>query len=137
MGLLVKLLMLNFEKLNEELKEDTHLDELNLLQKQLMLPGIKHKWVARLIEQKRNLYFLEKKKKTAKNAVMTSLEIPPGIPKASLEKKIEDSKTISDINQEIEDTKLGIEFLEKVEQVFRSMTYDIKNIIDINRLETT
>ena len=47
--------MFDFEKYSEELKEDTKVDELNLLQKQLMLPGIKHKWVARLINQKRFL----------------------------------------------------------------------------------
>lgn len=133
--------MLQFDRLNEELKEDTKIDELNLLQKQLMLPGIKHKWVARLIDQKRHLNNLIRKKKLTKVAVLCSLEeqksIPPGVPKASLEKKIEDSESIQKIIQEIEETELAIEYLEKVEQILKSMTYDIKNIIDINRLETT
>jgi hypothetical protein len=133
--------MISFEKLSEELKEDTKLDELNLLQKQLMLPAIKHKWVARLIDQKRILNNLIRKKKLTKVAVIFTLEeqnsIPPGIPKASLEKKIDNSDVIQKIDQEIEETELAIEYLEKVEQILRSMTYDIKNIIDINRLETT
>jgi hypothetical protein len=130
--------MLDLNRLSEELKEDTRIDELNLLQKQLMLPGIKHKWVARLITEKRHLNSLIRKKKVAKAAVLSSLnDIPPGIPKASLEKKIDASDTIQKIDQEIEDTQTIIEYLEKVEQIFRSMTYDIKNIIDINRLETT
>jgi hypothetical protein len=133
--------MISFEKFTEELKEDTKLDELNLLQKQLMLPAIKHKWVARLIDQKRILNNLIRKKKLTKVAVISTLEeqnsIPPGIPKASLEKKIDSSDAIQKIDQEIEETELAIEYLEKVEQVLRSMTYDIKNIIDINRLETT
>jgi len=129
--------MVDFDKLNSELKEDTHIDELNLLQKQLMLPGIKHKWVSRLINQKRQLAILERKKKLAKQGVLSSLEIPPGIPKMSLEKKIEESEVISKLNQEIEDIQITIEYFEKVEQILRSMTYDIKNIIEINRLETT
>jgi len=133
--------MISFEKFTEELKEDTKLDELNLLQKQLMLPAIKHKWVARLIDQKRILNNLIRKKKLTKVAVISTLEeqnsIPPGMPKASLEKKIDSSDAIQKIDQEIEETELAIEYLEKVEQVLRSMTYDIKNIIDINRLETT
>ena len=130
--------MLNLNQLSEELKEDTRIDELNLLQKQLMLPGIKHKWVARLITEKRHLNSLIRKKKVAKSVVMSNLkDIPPGIPKASLEKKIDASDSIQKIDQEIEDTQLNIEYLEKVEQILRSMTYDIKNIIDINRLETT
>jgi hypothetical protein len=132
--------MLNFDKLSSELKEDTKVDELNLLQKQLTLPAIKHKWVARLIEQKRYLNNLEKKKKMAKIAVLSSLEeqgLPPGIPKTSLEKKIDNSETIQKINEDIDETTLLIEYLEKVETIFRSMTYDIKNIIEINKLETT
>lgn len=132
--------MLDFDKLSLELKEDTKVDELNLLQKQLMLPAIKHKWVARLIEQKRYLNNLERKKKMSKIAVLSSLEeqgLPPGIPKASLEKKIDNSETLQKINVDIEETTLLIEYLEKVESIFRSMTYDIKNIIEINKLETT
>lgn len=132
--------MFDFEKYSEELKEDTKVDELNLLQKQLMLPGIKHKWVARLIRQKRYLNDLNRKKKNTRVAVLAVLEkdgIPPGIPKTSLDKKIDSSDSIQKITQEIEDTELGIEYLEKVEQILRTMTYDIKNIIDINRLETT
>lgn len=132
--------MLDFDKLSQELKEDTKVDELNLLQKQLTLPAIKHKWVARLIEQKRYLNNLERKKKMAKIAVLASLEeqgLPPGIPKASLEKKIDNSDALQKINSDIEETSLLIEYLEKVETIFRSMTYDIKNIIEINKLETT
>jgi len=132
--------MLDFDKLSQELKEDTRIDELNLSQKQLTLPSIKHKWVFRLIEQKRYLNGLERKKRMSKLAVFSSLEeqgIPNGIPKASLEKKIENSDTIQKINQDIEETELLIEYLEKVETILRSMTYDIKNIIEINKLETT
>jgi hypothetical protein len=132
--------MLDFDKLSQELKEDTKVDELNLLQKQLTLPAIKHKWVARLIEQKRYLNNLERKKKMAKIAVLATLEeqgIPPGLPKASVEKKIDNSEALQKINSDIEETSLLIEYLEKVETIFRSMTYDIKNIIEINKLETT
>jgi hypothetical protein len=133
--------MLDFDKLSQELQEDTKVDELNLLQKQLTLPAIKHKWVSRLIEQKRYLNNLQRKKKLAKTIVLSSLSennnIPPGLPKAALEKKIENSESIQKIDQDIEETSLLIEYLEKVEGIFRSMTYDIKNIIDITRLETT
>ena len=42
------------------------LDRLNLLEKQLMLPAIKHKWVSRLIENKRLKNQLENKKKISR-----------------------------------------------------------------------
>jgi len=132
--------MFDFEKSDEELKKDTQIDELNLLQKQLMLPGIKHKWVSRLINQKRYLNSLLRKKKGTRVAVLSVLEregMPPGLPKSALDKKIDSSEAISKIDQEIEETEVAIEYLEKVEQILRTMTYDIKNIIDINKLETT
>lgn len=128
------------ENFKKELQQDTQIDEINLTQKQLMLPAIKHKWVARLIDQKRHLNSLNKKKKIIRVAVVASLEkegMPPGLPKSALDKKIEGSDAMQKINEEIEDTEIMIEYLEKVETIFRTMTYDIKNIIDINRLETT
>lgn len=132
--------MFDFDKLNEELKNDTLIDELNLQQKQLTLPAIKHKWVARLISQKRHLNFLKNKKNQTRAAVFSALEkdgIPPGTPRAALDKKIDKAEPIQKIDLEIQDTELSIEYLEKVEHILRSMTYDIKNIIEINKLETT
>jgi hypothetical protein len=96
--------------------------------------------VARLIEQKRYLNSLYRKKKLTKVAVLSTLDeqgIPQGIPKAALEKKIDNSDAVQKIDQDIEETTLLIEYLEKTETVLRSMTYDIKNIIEINKLETT
>ena len=55
-----------FEEFKKEILEDTKIDEINLLQKQLMLPAIKHKWVARLIQQKRERNKMEKKRKEIK-----------------------------------------------------------------------
>lgn len=129
-----------FENFKKELQEDTKIDEIYLTQKQLMLPAIKHKWVARLIDQKRKLNALNKKKKIVRAAVIASLEkegMPPSMPKSALDRKIENSDAMQKINEEIEDIEITIEYLEKVENIFRTMTYDIKNIIDINRLETT
>jgi hypothetical protein len=133
--------MVDLEKIKKELTEDTKLDELNLLEKQLILPSIKHKWVYRLIEEKRRLNSLIKKKKITKLAVLASLEeqnsIPPGVSKSSLDKRIEDSDPIQKIEEDIRDTELLIEYLEKVETIFKSMTYDLSNIIKIQTLEIT
>lgn len=132
--------MVNLDDFIKELQNDTKIDEINLLQKQLMLPAIKHKWVARLIDQKRKLNSLKRKKKIVRAAVIASLEkdgLPPGLPKSTLDKKIDSSDAIQKIDEEMEDTEIVIEYLEKVENIFRSMTYDLKNVIDINRLETT
>jgi septation ring formation regulator EzrA len=129
-----------FDKFQEEIKNDTQIDQMNLMDRQLMLPAIKHKWVARLIDQKRTRNNLERKKKVLKEEVLKKLEsggIPTGVPKASIKEKVETSDTIKKINEELEDVAIIIEYLEKVESIFRSMTYDIKNITEISKLETT
>jgi hypothetical protein len=129
-----------FDKFQEEIKNDTQIDQMNLMDRQLMLPAIKHKWVARLIDQKRKKNLLERKKQELKEDVLKKLEsggIPTGVPKASIKQKVEASDTIKKINEELEDVAIIIEYLEKVEGIFRSMTYDIKNITEITKLETT
>lgn len=129
-----------FEKFQLEIKEDVKIDQINLLERQLMLPALKHKWVARLIENKRLKNQLEKKKKDLKEEVLKNLEkngIPTGIPKVALQAKVDSSDVIHKINQEIENVNLVIEYLEKVEKIFSSMTFDIKNITEISKLEMT
>lgn len=132
--------MVYLEEFKKELQEDTKIDQINLLEKQMMLPAIKHKWVARLIDQKRKLNALERKKKAIRAGVLETLEkkgLPTGLPKSALDKKIDGSEEILKIVEEIEDTEIMIEYFEKIEGIFRSMTYDMKNIIEINKLETT
>jgi len=127
-----------FEEYENEITLDTKIDELNLLEKQLQLPAVKHKWIARLISHKRKLNILNKKRKEIKESVLSKLQdIPKGIPRKSLDSKIDSTEQIISIDEEIEETNIMIEYLEKVEQIFKTMSYDLKNIIDINKLETT
>lgn len=129
-----------FEKIKEEINSDLKLDRIALLEKQLMLPAIKHKWVSRLIENKRKKNHLEAKKKSIKNEVLKTLQdngIPNSIPKVALDKKIENSDSVLKIDQEIKETEIIIEYLEKVENICRSLTYDIKNAVELEKLETT
>jgi Cu/Ag efflux protein CusF len=129
-----------FDKIKKEIQDDLKLDRISLLEKQLILPAIKHKWVSRLIEQKRSKNSLQKKKKSLKEEVLKTLadkDIPMNIPKASLDKKVESSDIIKKIDQEIEEVDLIIDYLEKVESICRSMTFDIKNAVELEKLETT
>jgi hypothetical protein len=127
------------EKYKEELVADTAIDEMNVLEQQMKLPAVKHKWVARLIEHKNKLNKLNRKRKTTRAAVLANLEangIPIGIPKGKIESKIDGTESMTSLDEEIEDVEAMIEYLEKIEQIFRSMTYDIKNIVEIQKMET-
>ena len=129
-----------FEKYKEELDNDLKIDEINLLEKQMMLPALKHKWVARLIHFKQELNGLNKKKKEIREAVFQNLEkegLPPGLPKNSIDKKIESSAPMLKIQEQIQNTEIIIEYFEKIENIFKTMTYDFKNIVEITKMETT
>lgn len=127
-------------KYSQEIQEDTKIDQINILEKQLMLPALKHKWVARLIEQKRNKSNLEKKRKDLKEEVLKKLKeegIPEGIPKLSLNSKVESSETIKKIDEEIQQVEFIIEYLEKIEKIMSSITFDLGNATKIMMMETT
>jgi phenylalanyl-tRNA synthetase alpha subunit len=126
------------DKFKEEIVEDVKVDELNLLDKQMMLPSLKHKWVARLIDTKRELNRLNRKKKQLRDSVLEQFKkegIPPGIPKANIDKKIDSSETIMNLQEEIEEKEIIVEYLEKVEIIFKNMSFDLKNIVEINKME--
>jgi hypothetical protein len=123
---------------NLELLEDLKLDQLNILDKQLMLPALKHKWVSRLIFTKKQKNDLEKKKKSLKDEVLKKIEdegLPHGVPKLALKSKVDGTKTIVDISLTIEECDLVIEYLEKVEKILSSMTYDITNSTKLLSME--
>jgi hypothetical protein len=129
-----------FDKIKKEIQEDLKLDRISLLEKQLILPTIKHKWVARLIEYKKLKNNLTKKRKSLKEEALktiTDQNIPSSLPKAALDKKIESSDVFKKIDEELFEAELAIDYLEKVESICRSMTYDIKNAVELEKLETT
>lgn len=129
-----------FNQYMEEIQEDVKFDQINILEKQLSLPAIKHKWVARLMSNKRIKNKLEQKKIDLKEEALKTLTekgIPSGIPKAALAAKVDASETIKKINNDIDETELLIEYLEKVEKIMSSLTYDIGNATKIMTLETT
>ena len=51
-------------------------------------------------------------------------------------KAAEKHSRVKDVNEKIKECKLIIEFLEKGERIFSGMSFDIKNITEIMKLET-
>ncbi len=125
-------------KYNDELSKDLVIDELNLKEVQLTLPGKKHLWVGRLIRHKTTLNNLKnaKKEKISEliNRFKASSEVKLTTPVA--EKYANNTAIIVDLNNQINEAELIIEYLEKVEKILTSMSFDIKNIIEIQKLET-
>ena len=126
------------DQYNNELKEHLVLDEFNIKDAQMKLPGRKHLWVGRLMRHKQEKNNLIAKKKQMVEKLTKSIQeqstVRLSVPAA--EKVAWNTEPIKKINSEIAEHELLIEFLEKVEKIMSSISYDIKNIIEIQKLET-
>ena len=122
-------------RFEEELRNDLKMDELSLKEKAMLAPVIKHKWVARTSQHKRALNKLQAlKKQKIKNIANGS---PVSLSKAVIENQVSNSPELSQIQEKIEDIEQIIEYLEKIEKLTSSLTFDYKNVIDLQKLETT
>jgi hypothetical protein len=123
----------------KELEEDLKINELNLKDYQLRLPAIKHKWAGRLIRLKLELIQENKKLEKLKKTLAEEVEkaSPVKLSGPSINQMIESHATYKDYKAVIEEKKLSIELLEKTEKTISSTTYDIKNLIEIMKLEMT
>ena len=126
-----------FEKYQAELTEELDLTDFNMKDVQMKLPGVKHKWVARLIQQKIELNKFKKLKSEAIDALIPTLrrDNPVLYSDVTLAKQAEKHETLQKINEKIEECELLIEYLEKIEKVCSGTSYDIKNLIDIKKME--
>jgi|TARA_R100000995_G_C3457670_1_gene111424 phenylalanyl-tRNA synthetase alpha subunit len=125
------------KKYIDEIGQDFVLDDFNLKEAQMRLPARKHFWVARLMDAKvkRNV-FISKKKKLKKEVVKKVItDSPVRITQSAAESAAEKHESVSALNDSIEELNAIIEYLEKVEKIFSNMHWEIKNIVDINKME--
>ena len=120
-----------------EIGQDLVLDDFNLKEAQMRLPARKHFWVARLMEAKikRNSLFRNKKKLKKEVVKKVILDSPVRISQSAAESAAERHESISKLNESISEQDYIIEYLEKVEKIMGHMHWEIKNIIDINKME--
>lgn len=123
----------------KELENDLKIDELTLKEYQLKLPGIKHKWAGRCIRHKLELNDLRKKRERIKKTVVDQIQeqSPVKLAVPVIERTAEKHSEIIEIDSQIKQIELIVELLEKAEKTLSSASYDIKNLIDIIKLETT
>jgi hypothetical protein len=127
------------EKYGQEIAEDTAVDEINVKDVAMRLPGIKHKWVARLINHKRQLNRLDKEKEAVIEATLKKIKEKGDIQlsKSAMTAKISTLESVKVLDEKIDEQKALVDYLEHVESIFRYMTNDIKNVIDIMKMELT
>ncbi len=125
------------KKFIEDVSKDLVLDDFNLKEAQMRLPARKHFWVARLMETKTKRGELNKKKKQLKKNITKEViaTSPVKISQSAAEHAAERHESLQSITSKIYKCNMIIEYLEKVEKVMGQMGFDIKNIIDVQKME--
>lgn len=126
------------DEYQKEVKIDLELDRVILEDKQLKLPAIKGKWVARQLNHKKELSRLQTLYEDAIEQITEKIinEAAVGMSKIAASKQAESHELVKKIKSEIKEQVYIIEYLEKIEKVFSSMTYDIKNLTELIKMET-
>jgi hypothetical protein len=121
---------------SKEIAEDLKITEITLQDKSFDIPQRKHYWVAKLIIEKQELNRLKKEKKQIERSAMETQQAPVALSQNSMKKLIGNTAVMQDIQQQIEDQELLVEYLEKTEKIFSYITNDVKNIVEIIQLQT-
>ncbi|NBW58131.1 hypothetical protein EBR43_10215 [bacterium] len=127
------------EEYIKELEEDLKIDEMNLKEYQLKLPGIKHKWAGRCIRHKLELIDIKKQREIHKKNIIEKIQeqSPVKLALPVVERTAEKHSEVIEFDNKIKQLDLIVELLEKSEKTLSSTSYDIKNIVEIIKLETT
>ena len=125
------------KKYIEEITKDLYLDDFNIKESQMRLPAKKHFWVARLMDAKinRNTFIRNKKQLKKELVKKVIIDSPVKISQSAAESAAERHDSVSKLNDSISEQDSIIEYLEKVEKIMGQMHWEIKNIIDINKME--
>ena len=125
------------EQYISEIEKDLEINEFNIKESSMKTPARKHFWVSKLIQHKKALYKLQQEKESIKKQVMDEIIKTSAIKITApiAEKASYKHPKMKEINQKINDESLIVEFLEKTEKTFSSISFDIKNIIEIMKME--
>lgn len=124
-----------FEKYRATVEQELKFDRFSVQQMAQSLPGKKHFWVGELVRNKIKLKRKEDEKRTLIANTQKQIKPEIGMTKASLDKAIFNSPEIKKLDQEIEEYKLIIEYLDHVTKIYYQCGFDLKNFIETLKLE--
>ena len=122
----------------EEATLDTELDRLEVVSTQEKLVNNKHKWSARLINHKINLNNLKVKRSSILEDKITEFQNtePVKVNRSIAEKAVQNKKEIKILDLKIKNESLIIDYLENIYKNISFATNDIKNLVELMKLET-
>lgn len=121
----------------DEIEKDLQINEFNLKDSSMKTPARKHYWVSKLIRHKKNLITLRQERDLIKKDVVKKIieESPVKVTIPVAEKASYRHEKMLEMSEKINNEELIIEFLEKTEKTFSAVGFDIKNIIEIMKME--
>lgn len=121
----------------DEASIDTNLDRLEVTSTQERLVANKHKWSARLINHRNTLNTLKFKRAGLLDEYITEYQDrePVRVNRSIAEKAVQNKKDIKAIDLKIQNESLIISFLEDIYKNVSFTTNDIKNLIELMKLE--
>ena len=122
----------------EEANLDTDLDRLEVVTTQERLVNNKHKWSARLINHKIKLTNLKFNRESALEDKVTEFQNtePVRVSRIIAEKAVRNKKEIKALDLKIKNEQLIIDYLENIYKNISFATNDIKNLVELMKLET-
>lgn len=124
-----------FEKIVKEIEQDLKIDRMNMDEKILKIPSIKHYWIAELYRSKIQIQKLENQKKERIKEIQNSLVTEIGLSKSSITAQLNSDEKIMKINSKLEELRIIVDYLEDAKFVFGRVTDDLKNRIELEKVE--
>jgi hypothetical protein len=124
------------KKYQQQYEEFTKIDDFNLEDVTRRVPAEKHFWVCRLIDAKIDKDKLYKLKASTKHTLQKKImeESPVALNKQVFD-DLDKTPSLEAINQKIKEQEYLIEYLEKLVSQITFIGNDIKNIIEIKKIQ--
>lgn len=123
-------------KYSKELAEDIKLNEYNLKEKSLMCSSLWAKWLSYLYMEKENIDKLTQLKQKIIKSKMSDNKNSDSVLRLKSEEKIaENNEKIKKINLLIKQTNDSIDFIERALNILSNFGFNIKNCIEIFKLQ--
>lgn len=125
-----------YDKYKTEFEKDFKIDAFNLEKVALELPARKHFWVARLHDLKRKRYKLDMAKKSLETDVLKKMQekSPVKLDKGVVS-RVKNNEKMQELSEELKNLDMIIAWLDDAVRIITFMSNDIKNIIEIKKLE--
>jgi hypothetical protein len=126
-----------YDRYKKEIAEEVKIDAFNIKDAAMLAPSKKHFWAARLNDHRIEIQDLKSKKAKIIRALVEKADqnSPVKLSKVNLEKMVEDMPEIQDLDSKIKEQENLIAYLEDERWTFSKLTEDIKNVIEIMKLE--